>query len=138
MQGEVQRITYGSIWLSTVELLDTFYNHIPISNTCQSNVGIGQSTRTYNFTGLNIGQKYLIRLEIGDVAPLGHARMGAVGNTFSVELNPTVTDISDNTILSNKTISNIYNLQGLEVSKDFRGLVIYKYTDGTTQKVVQE
>ena len=131
-------LTVGNpAWLSTMELLDTL-TFSPISNTCQSNVGVGQTTRTYNFTGLTVGQKYLVRLELGDVAPLGHARMEAVNNTFSVKLNSTVTDVSDNTISSNKTISNIYNIQGLEVSKDFRGLVIYKYSDGTTQKVVQE
>lgn len=46
----------------------------------------------------------------------------------------------DNVVIDNSTSSlkTIYNLQGIEVSKDYKGLVIYKYADGTTQKIVQE
>jgi hypothetical protein len=36
-----------------------------------------------------------------------------------------------------KIISAIYNLQGQEVSATYEGLVIIRYTDGSSQKVMQ-
>jgi hypothetical protein len=80
----------------------------------------------------------MFRLEIGGTSPLGHARTDVSANTFSVLLNPTVTNIDSEELLNqNKTLQSIYNLQGIEVDKNYNGLVIYRYTDGTTQKVMQ-
>jgi hypothetical protein len=45
--------------------------------------------------------------------------------------------LNDETIIQPKSIVHIYNIQGQEVSKSYTGLVIYKYTDGTSEKVVQ-
>lgn len=122
-------------WLSTMELVDTV-NYSSIS-TCQNNIGVGQSLRTYNFTGLTVGQKYIVRLELGDSAPLGHARLETINNTFNLKLLGNVTAIDSENVTQSKTISVIYNLQGVEVSTDYQGLVIYKYNDGSTQKVIQ-
>ena len=79
----------------------------------------------------------LARLEIGSNAPLGHARTDVSANTFSVELKPTVLAIDDNLTTPSKTITSIYNLQGQSVNNTYQGLVIIRYTDGTSEKVVQ-
>lgn len=46
--------------------------------------------------------------------------------------------IEDEIIKMPKIIAHIYNIQGQEVSKYYTGLVIYQYTDGSTDKVVQQ
>lgn len=128
-------LTLGNVaWLSAIELIDTL-SYTSVANSCQNS--LTGSLRTYNFTDLNIGQKYMIRLELGDVNPLGFARMSTVNNTFSVKIINTITGLEAENTKANKTISNIYNLQGLEVNKDYSGMVIYKYTDGSTKKVIQ-
>ena len=125
------------LWISTMELINNIdYSSIPI--TCQDNVGINQSQRPYIFTNLTPGQKYIARLEIGSSEPLGHARMELANNTFSVQMNSSITGIEDNNITPVKTISSIYNIQGQEVNNTYHGLVIYKFSDGTTQKVNQD
>lgn len=52
------------------------------------------------------------------------------------ECQPTHTN--DQTIEATKTVLGIYNIQGMEVDKNYKGLVLYKYTDGTISKVLQE
>lgn len=125
-------------WQSAMELVDTTTGN-SLSNQCVNTVFSGQSDRIYTFTGLIIGQKYEIRLELGGTSPLGHARLEAAGNGFSVKMAST-TGINDEsfTVNNKKEIFAIYNIQGQEVSKTYAGLVIYKFTDGTTQKVIQE
>lgn len=59
-------------------------------------------------------------------------------NTYYSETPCITTDLSDDSLKTPKIISSIYNIQGQQVSKHYSGLVIYKYTDGTTEKVVQE
>ena len=46
-----------------------------------------------------------------------------------------VSSVVNSTVNNSKTIEAIYNLQGKEVSASESGLVIVKYSDGTTQKV---
>lgn len=123
-------------WESSMELIDTT-NYTSISNQCINTIGAGQTERTYTFTALTVGQKYEVRLELGSTSPLGHARIAGAGSTFSVRRAGT-TGIEDEVHLSNKEIFKIYNIQGQEVSRNYPGLVIYKFTDGTSQKVVQE
>lgn len=48
------------------------------------------------------------------------------------------TGVADETISTSKQLSNIYNIQGVEVSKNYKGLVIYRYSDGSTEKRIQE
>ena len=94
--------------------------------------------RIYTIPNLNIGQKYIFRLEIGGTSQLGYSRTEAVANTVNVQLEPTLTSIDSEELLhQNKTLQSIYNLQGIEVDKNYNGLVIYRYTDGTIQKVLQ-
>lgn len=121
-------------WKAKVVLLDTTNFTIAPNYACDSVHGGGQ----FSFSNLTIGQQYMFRLEIGGTSPLGHARTDVSANTFSVLLNPTVTSIDSEALLNqNKTLQSIYNLQGIEVDKNYSGLVIYRYTDGTTQKVLQ-
>ena len=49
-----------------------------------------------------------------------------------------ITSSNNTTINSSKVISNVYNLQGEEVNSNYKGLVIIRYTDGTTQKVIKQ
>lgn len=124
-------------WLSSIELIDTLtYTSIP--NTCQSNVANNQSQRTYILTSLTPGQKYLARLEIGSTTPLGHARKDVINNTFSVQIQSSITSIENISTIASKSLLAIYNLLSYEVSNTYKGLVIYKFSDGTTQKVMQE
>ncbi len=121
-------------WEAKIALIDTVNFNILPNNTCKTVNGGGQ----FSFSNLTIGQKYMFRLEIGGTSPLGHARTDVSANTFSVQLNPTVTSIDSEALLNqNKTLQSIYNLQGIEVDKNYNGLVIYRYTDGTIQKVLQ-
>lgn len=46
--------------------------------------------------------------------------------------------VEDDIINAPKTLAKIYNLQGQEVHRHYSGLVIYQYTDGSTEKVIQE
>ena len=49
-----------------------------------------------------------------------------------------VTDINyDEESTQPKTISSIYNLQGQSVNNSYKGLVIIRYMDGTSEKVIQ-
>lgn len=48
------------------------------------------------------------------------------------------TGVEDEILKAPKVIAKIYNIQGQEVSRYHAGLVIYQYTDGSTEKVVQE
>jgi hypothetical protein len=43
--------------------------------------------------------------------------------------------ISVNNTAQTKVVEHIYNMMGQEVDKNTRGIVIYQYTDGSTQKV---
>jgi hypothetical protein len=52
------------------------------------------------------------------------------------ECQPTHTN--DQTIEATKTILGIYNIQGMEVDKNYKGLVLYKYSDGSISKMLQE
>jgi hypothetical protein len=45
---------------------------------------------------------------------------------------------NDQTIEATKTVLGIYNIQGMEVDKNHKGLVLYKYTDGSISKILQE
>lgn len=48
------------------------------------------------------------------------------------------TNVEDTINTQPRTIANIYNMQGQEVGKYHSGLVIYRYTDGTSEKAIQE
>jgi hypothetical protein len=48
-----------------------------------------------------------------------------------------ITSINNEIISQPKTISTIYNLQGQVVNTTYQGLVIIRYTDGTSEKVLQ-
>lgn len=106
-------------------------------NTCNKDFQIGKTQRNYSFSGLTVGNDYTARIEIGGDAALGFARMNGVNNASVVLKAGVVTDIESENAELTKTISNIYNLQGIEVTKEYRGMVIYKYSDGSSQKVVQ-
>lgn len=58
----------------------------------------------------------------------------AVYSTDCYKLSP----IEDEAVNKSKTVGKIYNIQGQEVSEYYQGLVIYQYTDGSTEKVIQE
>jgi Leucine-rich repeat (LRR) protein len=47
------------------------------------------------------------------------------------------TGLNDETISQPKTIQAIYNLQGQQVNTNTQGLVIIRFTDGTSEKVMQ-
>ena len=55
---------------------------------------------------------------------------------YSENCNYTV-GINNETILQPKTIQTIYNLQGQQVNTAYQGIVIIRYTDGTSEKVIQ-
>ena len=48
-----------------------------------------------------------------------------------------ITDIVDVQVAPAKTIASVYNLQGQKVNTNTQGLVIIRYTDGTSEKVMQ-
>jgi hypothetical protein len=122
--------------VTSLELIDTIKLG-GISSQCLNYTTVGNS-RIYTIPNLNIGQKYIFRLEIGGTSQLGYSRTEAVANTVNVQLEPTLTSIDSEELLhQNKTLQSIYNLQGIEVDKNYNGLVIYRYTDGSTQKVMQ-
>ena len=123
-------------WLTSVALIDSDYD-LSYNKSCLSNIGLGNNLRTIEFNNLVIGHKYLLRLEIGSTSQIG-ARVGSNSNAFSVILKKVTGIESDQISKNDKTISNIYNLQGQMVDGNYKGLVIYKYTDGSAQKTIQE
>jgi hypothetical protein len=48
------------------------------------------------------------------------------------------THTNDQTIEATKTVLGIYNIQGMEVDKNYKGLVLYKYSDGSISKMLRE
>jgi Leucine-rich repeat (LRR) protein len=56
--------------------------------------------------------------------------------TYSENCNYTV-GINDEILIQPKIIQTIYNLLGQQVNTTYQGLVIIRYTDGTSQKVIQ-
>jgi hypothetical protein len=56
--------------------------------------------------------------------------------TYSENCNYT-TGLNDETISQPKTIQAIYNIQGQQVNTNTQGLVIIRFTDGTSEKVMQ-
>lgn len=119
-----------------VALGDPDYSEQYVIN-CQKSNGLHNEKQFFIFTGLTIGHTYIVRLEIGDPDLVFTQRLAINTNAFSVNLVKTIDGITENNDTQQKTISSIVNLQGQEVEKNYQGLVIYKYTDGTTQKVLQ-
>ena len=60
-----------------------------------------------------------------------HAANGMVG---SIIVNSALS--FENLSVSNRTISKTYNLSGKIISKKSKGLIIYRYEDGTTEKKI--
>ena len=60
-----------------------------------------------------------------------HAANGMVGSII-VNSASSFEDLS----VSNRTISKTYNLSGKIISKTSKGLIIYRYEDGTTEKKI--
>jgi hypothetical protein len=60
-----------------------------------------------------------------------------VSSTPIVLQCPTVTGIENDLITTSKKVEAIYNMQGMRVDENETGLLIYHYTDGSTQKVVK-
>lgn len=106
-------------------------------NICIGDIQVGKSKRIYPFSGLTEGITYTIRVEFGGNTSLGYARMSGADNASVMLRGSTITAIESADVDTTKTISAIYNLQGIEVNNNYHGLVIYRYSDGSTRKIVQ-
>jgi hypothetical protein len=119
-----------------VALGDPDYSEQYVIN-CQKSNGLHDEKRYFNFTGLTVGHSYILRVEIGEVNLSLPKRAAMNTNAFSVNLIKTIDGITETNNTQQKTISSIINLQGQVVDVNYQGLVIYKYIDGTTLKVIQ-
>ena len=96
----------------------------------------------YSFRTLEIDEYVLFKLNIScnTVRSSNSNQYSFVNILSSNEINSrltNVTSIDNQNIESNKTILNRINLQGQEVDSNYKGLIIIRYTDGSTQKQIQ-
>lgn len=138
-------IPYGLTILSAE--VDSIFQNIDYYVTYW-NVGVLGVDTLINFPVMNYG--YIVKNEINLFRlsiSCNNTRMADANQyTFVDVLTPgdiaarlsEITGTDNTTINSNKVISNVYNLQGEEVNSNYKGLVIIRYTDGTTQKVMKQ
>lgn len=69
---------------TAMELIDTF-SHKSLNVYCANNTFTGQLQRTYSFTDLTVGQKYILRLELENTTH--HLLEHSKSHTFSITLN---------------------------------------------------
>ena len=95
-----------------------------------------------NATITNNGNEIEIAMESnatsGDLTVVSTNNCITSTRKISLTINSITSTDDINASSPTKQLSNIYNIQGIEVSKNYKGLVIYKYTDGTTEKRIQE
>ena len=121
-------------WHSSIALIDAENPQYP--QFCNNEI-LTTNLREYTFNNLTPNKKYIVKIEIGSNTVIGHARLNQLGNTYTLKVTDKVNGIEDELTKLNKTVLRIINLQGQPVDNEFKGMVIYQFTDGTSMKIIQ-
>lgn len=119
----------------SLEFVDSVANSI----TCLENISTNLNSKKFRIEPKSLNQYVqYTRLEIGADSPLGHARVQATNGEFSVKVSSSITAVENETNAFSKKIVSTYNMLGVEVDSNYKGLVIHKFDDGSTQKLIKD